>query len=129
MKSIKYLEGNNRKRHAGFTACSLVIAAVLGSYGVTAFTAAHAQDTAGRIFGSAPAGESIVVHGSTGSHRHVTANSSGRYSFNTLSPGDYTVTLENDGKAVDTRSKISLLAGMGAEVDFACPNDKCAAGG
>jgi hypothetical protein len=42
--------------------------------------------------------------------------------------GTYTVTLEKDGKVVDTRNKITLTVGKGAEVDFACANDKCDAG-
>jgi hypothetical protein len=39
----------------------------------------------------------------------------------------YTVSLLKDGKAVDTRANIPVTVGRGAEVDFACPDDRCAA--
>lgn len=88
---------------------------------------ATAQETGGRVFGWGPAGQTVTVKGVTsGMHRHVTINDSGRYSISRLPLGIYTVTLEKDGKAADTRSNIDLKVGRGAEVDFACPNDQCA---
>ena len=36
--------------------------------------------------------------------------------------------IEKDGKVTDTRNKITLTVGKGAEVDFACENDKCSSG-
>lgn len=86
-----------------------------------------AQETSGKIFGWGPAGQTVTVRGVTsGAHRHATINGEGRYAINRLPLGIYTVTLEKDGKAADTRSNISLKVGRGAEVDFACPNDECA---
>jgi Carboxypeptidase regulatory-like domain len=88
---------------------------------------AMAQDTGGSIFGWGPAGQKISVKGVTsGMHRHVTVKSNGHYSISRLPLGVYTVTLEKDGKPVDTRSNISIKVGRGAEVDFACPDDQCA---
>lgn len=88
---------------------------------------AMAQDTGGSIFGWGPAGQKVSVKGVTsGMHRHATVKSNGHYSVGRLPLGTYTVTLERDGKPVDSRSNINLTVGRGAEVDFACPNDQCA---
>ncbi len=87
---------------------------------------AQAQETGGSIFGWAPAGQTVTVKGVTsGTRRHAKVKDSGQYSIGRLPLGIYTVTLEKDGKPVDTRSNISLKVGRGAEVDFACPNDHC----
>lgn len=97
------------------------VAAVLASPG------AQAQETGGEIFGWAPAGQTVTVQGVTsGTHRHTTVKDSGHYSLGRLPLGTYTVTLEKDGKTVETRSNITLKVGRGAEVDFACPEDHCA---
>ncbi|MFK2891349.1 carboxypeptidase regulatory-like domain-containing protein [Dyella flagellata] len=90
-------------------------------------SAAHAQATSSTIFGQAPAGEVVTATSSLGLHRHETVNKKGRYKINSLPMGDYTVTLEKGGQLVDTRPNIGLIAGRGAEVDFACPNDHCEA--
>jgi hypothetical protein len=90
------------------------------------FTAVHAQATAGRNFGSAPAGETITAHSTSGVHRHAKADATGRYTIASLPMGIYTVALEKGGNAVDTRSNIPLTVGRGAEIDFACANDQCA---
>lgn len=104
------------------------LAACLGA-GLLVFgsSTATAQETGGKIFGWGPAGQTVTVKGVTsGMRRHATINDSGRYSIGRLPLGTYTVTLEKDGKAADTRSNINLAVGRGAEVDFACPNDQCA---
>lgn len=126
MKSSCYLKINHPKRRRGLTAWSLAIAVVLSAYGAMGSSTVHAQSTSGRIFGSAPAGETITVHNATGVHRHSKANASGRYTIGSLPMGVYVVALEKDGKAVDTRSNIPLTVGGGAEIDFACANDQCA---
>lgn len=93
-----------------------------------ALPAARAQETGGAIFGWGPAGRIVTVKGvSSGARRHATINDSGRYTIGRLPLGVYTVTLEKDGKPVDTRSNVTLKVGRGAEVDFACPDDQCAA--
>lgn len=90
--------------------------------------AATSQETGGAIFGWGPAGRTVTVKGVTsGARRHATINDSGRYTIGRLPLGVYTVTLEQEGKPVDTRSNVALKVGRGAEVDFACPDDQCAA--
>jgi len=102
------------------------VAAVLGFCGFAALAGAHAQGTTASIFGQAPAGSTINVSSSTGLHRRITVNATGRYKL-ALPVSVYVVTLEKEGKAVDTRSNIPLTVGRGMEIDFACPNDQCAA--
>ncbi|MEW9624853.1 carboxypeptidase-like regulatory domain-containing protein [Rhodanobacter geophilus] len=88
---------------------------------------ASAQSTTAHIFGQAPAGETVVAKSSDGLHRHVTVDAKGRYSLRNLPMSVYTVSLLKDGKVVDTRANIPVTIGLGAEVDFACPNDRCTA--
>lgn len=88
-------------------------------------TAARAQETGATIFGWAPAGQTVIVKGTSGAHRHTTVKDTGRYSIARLPLGTYTVTLERDGKEIDVRRDIGLQVGRGAEVDFACPADHC----
>lgn len=94
-------------------------------YGATGIGTASAQATSGRIFGQAPAGQTVTAQSTTGLRRHVTVKSGGRYTITALPAGTYTITLEKDGTAVDVRKNIPLAASRGAEVDFACPQDKC----
>jgi hypothetical protein len=126
MKSIKQVTPNTPihcQQHSAWRLASVFAATVLATAG---FTAAHAQENSSHIFGHAPAGDVITIHSDTGVHRHVTADSKGRYNINTVPPGNYSVTLEKDGHTVDARSNVPLDVGRGAEVDFACPNDQCA---
>jgi surface antigen len=88
-------------------------------------TTLRAQETSSKIFGWAPAGQTVTVKGSTGAHRHVTVADNGRYTIGRLPLGTYTVTLVKEGKDVDVRHRIGLQVGRGAEVDFACPGDHC----
>ena len=88
---------------------------------------ASAQSTTAHIFGQAPAGETVSAQSSTGLRRHVTVDDKGRYSLRNLPMSTYTVSLQKDGKTVDTRANIPVTVGRGAEVDFACPDDHCAA--
>ena len=89
---------------------------------------AHAQGTTASMFGQGPAGGVVTARSDTGAQRHATISDSGRYKIAPIPMGTYTVTLEKDGKVLDTRNKITLTVGKGAEIDFACENDKCAAG-
>lgn len=126
MKSSNCLEINHPKRRAGFSAWSLAFAIVLGVYGAVGPTTVHAQATAGKVFGWAPAGATITAQSTTGVRRHSKVNAKGRYTIGSLPMGLYTVALEKDGNAVDKRPNIKLAAGAGAEVDFACVHDQCA---
>lgn len=101
------------------------VALVVGLAAMAQPTAAWAQETGATIFGWAPAGQTVTVKSSSGTHRHTTVKDTGRYSIGRLPLGTYTVTLEKDGKEVDVRQNIGLQVGRGAEVDFACPADHC----
>jgi hypothetical protein len=125
MNSSKCVETHRSGRGKVLSAWSLAIAVVSGVYGAMGATAAHAQSTGGAIFGWAPAGATVTVHGSTGGRRHVTVNPKGHYAITSLPLGTYTVTLQKGEKTVDTRSNIPLTVGKGAEVDFACDHDQC----
>jgi len=92
-----------------------------------AVTPAHAQGTTASMFGQGPAGGLVTAKSTTGAQRHATIGDNGRYRINPVPVGTYTVTLEKDGKVLDTRKNIPLTVGKGAEIDFACENDKCAA--
>ncbi|MGP1666898.1 MAG: carboxypeptidase-like regulatory domain-containing protein, partial [Rhodanobacter sp.] len=78
------------------------------------------QSTTGSIFGQVPAGngETVMVKSTSGVTRQVAVDSSGRYDIDTLPLGSYTVTLQRDGKAVDSRSNVTLRVGSGTEVSF-----------
>lgn len=93
-----------------------------------AIAPAHAQGTTASIFGHGPAGATVTAQSSTGGERHTTINKSGRYKLLSVPMGTYTVILEKDDKAIDTRKNIPLTVGRGAQIDFACENDKCEAG-
>lgn len=86
-----------------------------------------AQGTAGSIFGHGPAGSDVIAVSATGAQRHATVGAKGRYSIDHVQMGTYAVTLQKDGKDIDTRKNVGITVGRGAEVDFACPGDKCAA--
>ncbi|MGY3038979.1 hypothetical protein ACVWWQ_000566 [Rhodanobacter sp. TND4EL1] len=122
VKSWKHLETSGRKALFG----GLFVAATsLFLFAAVPPNTANAQSTSGRIFGQAPAGETVIAQSSTGLRRHVTVKDSGHYVITSLPPGTYAVTLEKDGTTVDTRKNIPLGASRGSEVDFACPQDKC----
>jgi hypothetical protein len=129
MKNGRYEKVNHpvsgRRRGFSVQRLSMTVAlSVLGALGMAA--AAHAQSTAGRVFGSAPAGQTVTVRSTSGVHRHATANDKGRYTIGSLPMGNYEVALEKDGKSTDKRSNIKLTVGGGAEIDFACEHDQCA---
>lgn len=127
MKSIQQITSNthiHRNRHSAWRLVPVLAAGVLATAG---FVTAHAQATSSHIFGQAPAGAVVTAHSDAGARRHSTVNAKGRYNINSLPPGTYSVTLEKDGHTVDTRANIPLDVGRGAEVDFACPHDQCAA--
>jgi len=118
----------NEEKYFGVVARGRVLAvmAAAGLFAALGPTTARAQETGGAIFGWAPAGQTVTVKGVTsGTHRRTTVKDNSHYSVGRLPLGTYTVTLEKDGKAVDTRSNIGLKVGRGAEVDFGCPDDHC----
>ncbi|WP_239004482.1 carboxypeptidase-like regulatory domain-containing protein [Dyella caseinilytica] len=126
MNSIERSKTSHRQRLWPLSMGSAVIVVALSIASSLSPTAAHAQSTTATIFGQAPAGETVTALSSSGLHRHETVGEKGHYRIGSLPAGDYTVTLEKDGKTVDSRANIALIVGRGAEVDFACPNDQCA---
>jgi hypothetical protein len=94
---------------------NLALAIGLGSVGL-----AYGQATTGSIFGQAPVagGETVVIKSDTGVSREIPVDNSGRYAINALPLGNYSVTLVRDGKAVDSRSGVTLKVGTGTEVSF-----------
>jgi len=93
---------------------ALAIAIGFGASG-----AVLAQATTGSIFGQAQPGESVMVKGSSGVSRSVVADASGHYSIGSLPLGNYTVSVMQDGKTVDSRDNVTLRVGTGTEVSFA----------
>lgn len=125
MDSRKQFKSEHARLHRTVAACGLAFAATAGLYAATSLCSLHAQSTVGGIFGQGPAGATVTVHGMTGTRRHTTIRDDGRYSIRSLPLSVYTVSLEKNGKDVDTRKNIPVSVGRGAEVDFACPNDQC----
>src|SRR5579859_8208752 len=93
---------------------TLAAALTMGLAGV-----AFAQSTTGTIFGQAEAGETVTVTGSTGISRSATVDASGRYRISNLPLGTYSVTLQKNGAAVDTRNNVAITVNAGTEVSFA----------
>ncbi|HUH56275.1 MAG TPA: carboxypeptidase-like regulatory domain-containing protein, partial [Rhodanobacter sp.] len=83
---------------------ALAMALGLGLTGV-----AFGQATTGSIFGQVPAGngETVTVRSTSGVTRQVAVDPSGRYDIGSLPLGSYTVTLQRDGKDVDSRSNVT----------------------
>lgn len=114
------------RRPHGFAVGRLAMAAAIAISGVAASAAAQAQATAGRVFGKAPAGETILVQNSAdGLQREGQANAKGRYTISHLPVGVYTVTLEKDGQPVAKHLKVGVGVGRGSRVDFNCAQGKC----
>jgi hypothetical protein len=104
----------------------LALAGVIGAFAMTGISTASAQETAGAVFGKAPAGYSIAVHSDTsGVGRTVTVDSTGRYSAPHLPPGTYTVTLKQGGQDVAKHLNVPVAVSRGVEVDFNCGEIKC----
>ena len=94
--------------------------------GLAVSTGAIGQATTGSIFGQAPvaSGETVSVSNAAGLTRSVTVGAQGRYTFDNLPLGTYTVTLMKDGATVDSRSNVTLRVGGGTEVSFVAPGVK-----
>lgn len=126
MNSRKFAAGTRPRFRHRLAALGLAMLVGTGLYAVGSVDSASAQSTGGQIFGQGPAGATVNVHSNSGAHRHATIKDDGHYTIRSLPLGTYTVSLEKDGKDMDTRRNIPLAVGRGAEVDFACPQDQCA---
>ena len=78
-----------------------------------------AQAVNGTIYGTAPtaSGETIQISGGAGFNRTIPVGDSGKFSI-TLPVGEYTVSLLQDGKVVQSRSGVSPVAAGAVAVDF-----------
>lgn len=107
---------NSRKNFKTGQLQRTALALALGM-GFTGF--AFAQATTGSIFGQAPAGDTVMVTGSSGINRQVTVGSDGRFVVGSLPLGNYKVTLQQGSEIVGSRSNVTLRVGAGTEVSFA----------
>lgn len=92
-----------------------ITAAMLAAPGV-----AWSQATSGSIFGQVtdPAHSSVVVKNlDTGLTREVSASADGHFTFAALPPGNYTVTLSENG-TVSSTQQVFVSAGAGTPVSF-----------
>lgn len=90
-------------------------------------SAAIAQSTDGAVFGSAPAGDSVLaLNTSNAVQRTVQVDARGRYFIHALPVGVYEITLSENGKAVMKHVNVPVVVGRGIKVDFGCPQDQCA---
>lgn|SRR5574337_248450 len=106
---------------------NLIFAMVVGAFAVTGTATVNAQSTAGRIFGTAPAGYSVSAQANgNATRREVKVRSNGRYAIRGLPVGTYTVTLTEDGHAVMEHLNVPVTAARGSEVKFDCAPDRCA---
>ena len=126
MNNVERSKTSHHQRHWPLSMGSAAIAMALSIASMLSPAIATAQSTTATIFGRAPAGETVTVLSSTGLHRSETVSAKGRYRIGSLPAGDYTVTLEKDGQAVDSQANVALIASRGAEINFACPSDQCA---
>lgn len=119
---------NHIQQRRGLSLSGLAMAAVLGVCAAAGSTAVHAQSTAGKIFGHAPAGDTIVAKNpATGLQREAKADSKGRFALRALPVGVYKVVLKNNGKPVLERLKVPVTVGRGVAVNFDCEKYDCVA--
>lgn len=98
----------------------------LGVCGLAGSGMANAQDTAGSVFGNAPAGDSVaVLNAANGVQREVRVRADGRYVLRALPSGVYLVTLLEAGKRIVEHPKVQVTAGRGSKVDFDCSQGGC----
>ncbi|HEX8777997.1 MAG TPA: carboxypeptidase-like regulatory domain-containing protein [Rhodanobacter sp.] len=143
MAIIKHADGRVHAAKEGIAVFRCVLIAGIGMTGGLLSLSVSAQDTTARIFGHAPAGTTVMAESSTGVRRHVAVDAGGDYSLRNLPLSVYTVSLQKGSKTIDTRANVSLwsqnrvidgrprapstTAEHGVEVDFPCPNGRCAA--
>ncbi|WP_066097385.1 TonB-dependent receptor [Xanthomonas massiliensis] len=109
----------NSQRHLTLSALTLALSLSLSAH-------LHAQSTDGSIVGQVPVapGETVLIQGSNGLNREVAIDAQGRYSATALPLATYTVTLMRDGKAVESRSGVTLRVGSATQVSFSAPSSQ-----
>ncbi|MGH8184557.1 MAG: TonB-dependent receptor plug domain-containing protein, partial [Rhodanobacteraceae bacterium] len=95
------------------------LALAIGSIALGFAGAAWGQSTTGTIHGTVPVapGETVHITGGAGFNRTVTVGPSGSYSL-VVPVGSYTVTLQQNGKAVQSRSGVTPPAAGSVNVSF-----------
>ncbi len=95
------------------------LALAIGAVALGIASGAWAQATTGTIHGTVPVapGETIQVTGGAGFNRTITVGPSGSYSLD-VPVGSYTVTLLQNGKAVQSRSDVTPPAAGAVNVSF-----------
>jgi outer membrane receptor for ferrienterochelin and colicin len=95
--------------------------AITLSAGLAAATAAFAQSTTGTLYGQVAdaAGTTVVIENANGLRREVPVDARGRYVASQLPLGSYTVSLQRDGKTVDSKDDVALRVGANTNVSFA----------
>lgn len=79
---------------------------------------ALAQSSVGSIYGAAEPGATVIVSSQkTSFTRELSVRDDGTFSFSSLPPGDYSVSLQKDGLEVSTQSA-RVNAGIGTAVSF-----------
>jgi hypothetical protein len=104
---------------------TIVARSIAVAFGVLAVGAgvapqAYAQsNTTGSIYGTVPAGAEVVIENKeTGFKRTVKPDSAGRYSFLSIPPGIYVVTLVRGGAVVGKQDNVEVVISQGAEVNL-----------
>ncbi|MET0617817.1 MAG: carboxypeptidase-like regulatory domain-containing protein, partial [Luteibacter sp.] len=94
--------------------------AVAISLGAVSGAAVAQSNVTGSIFGSVgQQGTNVTVSSAdTGFTRTIAVDSNGRYRFSALPPGNYKVTLENNGSVVSTRDNVTVTISGGSDVSF-----------
>src|SRR5574337_1649360 len=110
---------NSRKN---FTTGQLQRTALALALGLGLSGLAFGQATTGSIFGQAQAGDTVQVKSTSGVTRQVVVDPSGHYTIDSLPLGNYTVTLQRAGQAVDSRSNVTMRVGSGTEISFGAQN-------
>jgi hypothetical protein len=79
--------------------------------------AVMAQSTVGSVFGSAEAGATVQIQNlGNGSTRSATVDQDGRYTFSSLQPGNYRVSVAENGQTI-TRN-VQVVGGQGSNVNL-----------
>jgi hypothetical protein len=94
----------------------------MAAVGVWVAPAAYAQsNTTGSIYGTATAAagtEVVIENKETGFKRTIKPDANGRFSFNSIPVGIYSVTLTRSGSVVAKQDNVEVLISQGSEVNL-----------
>ncbi|PTR34107.1 carboxypeptidase family protein [Luteibacter sp. OK325] len=110
---------NSRITSASMLGRRTALALAIGLGTVSGAVVAQSNVT-GSIFGQvSQQGSTVTVSSAdTGFSRSIPVDSSGRYRVTSLPPGNYKVSLENNGAVVSTRDNVTVTISGGSEVSF-----------